>query len=469
MERRKFLTRTGALAAVLGTGSLTLANKAKADRINKELEVSKIEDGEYQPVLAREVQAATIICIGAGNRGNAYSKYAQSHPEALKIIGVAEPIQERRTGYAAKYNIPADACLNTWEDVFKKPKWADAVLISTPDKLHYAPAMKAISMGYHVMLEKPISTSMQECEDIAKAAKKAGVMVAVCHVLRYGPYFKKLREIMASGVMGDVVSIDHFEPVGYWHMAHSYVRGNWRKESESSFMLLAKSCHDLDIMRWLVDKPCQEVASFGSLMHFKASNAPAGSNKRCTDGCAVEATCPYSAMRLYLKPERKGWPVTVITEDLSQEGRMKALKEGPYGRCVYHCDNDVVDHQVVQMKFEGGATGSFTMSAFSPEQGMGMRKTRVMGTRGYLEGDMKEFVITDFLTNKQTSYGSSELGGDAGSGHGGGDMGLIGSFADAVRGNNPKLLTSTIDVSVESHRMAFMAEKARLSKSVISL
>jgi predicted dehydrogenase len=261
--------------------------------------------------------------------------------------------------------------------------------------------------------------------------------------------------------------VDHFEPVGYWHMAHSYVRGNWRKESESSFMLLAKSCHDLDILRWLVDKPCRQIASFGSLKHFKSENAPAGATHRCIEGCKAEPDCPYSALKLYLDMNRKGWPVSVITEDLSLEGRMKALKEGPYGRCVYHSDNDVVDHQVVSMRFEEEITVNFTMSAFTPQKGMGMRQTRIMGTKGYLEGDMSGFTITTFNGNKTEEFLSDQLGGDAGSGHGGGDRGIITNFVEAVRQNNPKLLSSTVDVSVESHIMAFKGEESRKTGTMV--
>jgi predicted dehydrogenase len=234
-------------------------------------------------------------------------------------------------------------------------------------------------------------------------------------------------------------------------------------------MLLAKSCHDLDIIRWLLNKPCKQIASFGSLHHFKPENAPVGSTTRCIDGCKAEPDCPYSALKLYLDMNRKGWPVSVITEDLSLEGRMKALKEGPYGRCVYHCDNDVVDHQVVSMLFEGGATVNFTMSGFTPQAGMGQRHTRIMGTLGYLEGNMIGFKRTIFNGNTTEEFNSDQIGGDAGSGHGGGDRGIITNFVKAVSENNPALLTSTVDVSIESHIMAFKGEESRKTGKIISL
>jgi predicted dehydrogenase len=310
---------------------------------------------------------------------------------------------------------------------------------------------------------------LEECLALQEKAKKSGSIVAVCHVLRYTPYFKKLKSIVETGALGDLVSVDHFEPVGYWHMAHSYVRGNWRKESESSFMLLAKSCHDMDILRWLVDQPCKQIVSFGSLRHFKAENAPPVHSKRCIEDCKAEPDCPYSALKVYLDMNRKGWPVSVITEDLSLEGRMKALKEGPYGRCVYHCDNDVVDHQVVSMRFENDVTVNFTMSGFTPQEGMGMRQTRLMGTKGYLEGDMKSFRLTTFNGNKVEEFRTDQLGGDASSGHGGGDRGIITNFVDAIQDKNPKLLTSTIDVSIESHIMAFKGEESRKTMKLVSI
>lgn len=410
-----------------------------------------------------------VITIGAGNRGSTYSAYATTHPELMQVAGVAEPVKERRERFRTTYKIPQNRCFTTWEDVFKVPKFADAVIVATPDQLHFGPTMKALEMGYHILLEKPISPSLEECLQIQKKAAKAKVMVAVCHVLRYTPYFKKLKSIVEEGRLGEIVSVDHFEPVGYWHMAHSYVRGNWRKEAESSFMLLAKSCHDLDILRWLVNKPCRQISSFGSLKHFKPENAPIGHAKRCIDQCKAEPDCPYSALKLYLDMNRKGWPVSVITEDLSLEGRMNALKEGPYGRCVYHCDNDVVDHQVVSMLFENDITVNFTMSGFTPQAGMGMRQTRIMGTHGFLEGDMNRFKLTIFNGNKEETFVANELGGDAGSGHGGGDIGIIRNFIEAVQQNNPGLLSSTIDVSIESHIMAFKGEESRKTGKIIRL
>lgn len=229
----------------------------------------------------------TAITCGAGNRGNVYGNYAVQYPEELNIIGVAEPISIRNERYAEKHNIAKKNRFDIWEQVFERPKFADAILITTPDDLHYGPCMKALEMGYHVLLEKPISPSEQECRDILELAERSGKIVAVCHVLRYAPYFEKLREIMQSGVLGKVVSMQHFEPIQHVHMSHSFVRGNWHNSVQTAPIILAKSCHDLDMMRWLVGSPVKSLNAFGDVSWFKSENAPEGSTARCTDGCAA--------------------------------------------------------------------------------------------------------------------------------------------------------------------------------------
>lgn len=206
----------------------------------------------------------TAITLGAGSRGNVYGNYGIEHPQHLKIVGVAEPIAIRNQRYAEAHNIPESECFDTWERVFERPKFADAIIVSTPDDLHYEPAMKALKMGYHLLLEKPIAQSWQECHDILKQARRYDRIVAVCHVLRYAPYYRKVKEVMDSGILGKVISVQHLEPIRHQHMAHSYVRGIWRREEDGVPILLAKSCHDLDILRWWLDKPCEYVSSFGS-------------------------------------------------------------------------------------------------------------------------------------------------------------------------------------------------------------
>jgi predicted dehydrogenase len=399
----------------------------------------------------------TAIVLGAGNRGNVYSGYSLKFPDELKIIGVAEPNEFRRNRFAKKYQIPEQHQWVTWEHALKVPKFADALIITTPDALHYGPAMGGLKLGYDMVLEKPISQSWKECNDIMNLTMKSGRIVAICHVLRYTAYFRKLREIMNSGEIGEIVSIQHLEPVEHVHMSHSFVRGNWRNTKESNPMILSKSCHDLDILRWMIGKPCTNVSSFGSLTYFNKAHAPQGSTPRCTDGCSVESTCPFSALKIYYR--NRTWLTHL---DLPAEGDqgpaiMKHLKEGPYGRCVFHCDNDVVDHQITNLQFGGRITAAFSMEALTSYAG---RRTRVMGTKGDIVGDERMLTVFDFSSRKETTWDATSAI-KVQSGHGGGDYGLLHDFIKAVSTKDATVLTSTIQESMESHLMAFKAEESR--------
>jgi Oxidoreductase family, NAD-binding Rossmann fold/Oxidoreductase family, C-terminal alpha/beta domain len=421
-------------------------------------------DENKQPILLPQkklslTKAITAITCGAGNRGNVYGSFALQYPDQLDIIGVAEPITIRNERYATKHNIATENRFATWEDVFKKPKFADAIIITTPDNLHYGPCIKALEMGYDVLLEKPISPSEQECRNILALAKKTGRIVAVCHVLRYAPYFVKLKEVIQSGVLGEVISIQHMEPIEHIHMSHSYVRGNWHNSKKTTPIILAKSCHDLDILRWLVNKPCTHIQAFGSLQWFTSKNAPQGSTLRCTDGCTVEATCPYSAVDIYYRKRQRNY-VFDLPEDKNEQAAyvLQQLKTTNYGRCVYKMENDQPDHYTSNILFEGGLTASFSMEAFTSYEG---RRTRIMGSLGDIVGDMSTFTFTDFLTNKKTVWAQDT------DSHGGGDWRLVTDWLHAISEQNPALLTSTIDASIESHVMGFMAEESRKTKQVL--
>jgi predicted dehydrogenase len=279
--------------------------------------------------------------------------------------------------------------------------------------------------------------------------------------MRYRPYTRLVKQLVDDGRIGEVVSVQHLEPVGHWHYAHSYVRGNWRRTDEASFMLLAKSGHDIDWLRHIVGKPIERVSSFGSLRHFTAENAPAGSADRCLD-CAVEPTCPYSAPRLYLgmvRAGRTGWPVSVLTDEVTEASVTAALREGPYGRCVYRSDNDVVDHQVVAMEFAGGTTATFTMTAFTPHVD---RRTQLFGTRGFLDGDGTRVRLHDFVTGTTEVLEAPSEGLDAGAGH----AGLMTAFTRAVETGDATHILSGPAESLESHLAVFAAERARLSGTV---
>lgn len=415
------------------------------------------DEGTKNP-LARPV---TAITLGAGNRGNVYGNYAVEYPAELDIVGVAEPVQIRRERYVAKHAIDATHTFHTWEEVFKVPKFADAVIISTPDDLHYGPCMAALRMGYDVLLEKPISPSEKECRNILELSKKTGRIVAVCHVLRYAPYFIKLREIIQSGVLGKVVSMQHFEPIEHVHMSHSYVRGNWHNSDQTTPIILAKSCHDLDIMKWLLDKSCTHIQAFGSLSWFRSENAPEGSTARCTDGCAAEASCPYSALKIYYRGRQRNHVFDLPEDKSKQEAAvLEYLKTTNYGRCVYRMDNNQPDHYTCNILFEDDITAAFSMEAFTSYHG---RRTRIMGSLGDIVGDMQQFELTDFLSGEKTVWKQNA------DGHGGGDWRLVSNWIQAVSRQDSSLLTSTIAASIESHVMGFAAELSRKRKKVVDI
>lgn len=413
------------------------------------------------PLHKKLKKPVTAITCGAGARGNVYGNYAVQFPEQLDIVGVAEPVPIRIQRYCKKHNIPEENQFKTWEDVFKRPKFADAVIISTPDNLHYGPCMQALKMGYDVLLEKPISPSEKECRDILELAKKNKRIVAVCHVLRYAPYFIKLRELMNSGAIGEVISVQHLEPIGHIHMSHSYVRGNWHNSKETTPIILAKSCHDLDILKWMLNKNSKRIQAFGDLKWFKKENAPEGSTERCTDGCKIEAECPYSALRIYHR--NRSWLYVLDMPDDKEKHSahiLDKLKTTNYGRCVYRMENDQPDHYICNIQFDDNITASFSMEAFTSYEG---RRTRVMGSMGDIAGDMNSFVQTDFRTGKKTEWKQNS------DGHGGGDWRLVADWIQAIDQQNPSLLTSTIDASIESHVMGFAAEKSRKENKVVEI
>lgn len=410
----------------------------------------------------------TLAIVGAGGRGSAYADFARKYPGMAKVVGVAEPRDFYRERLASAHGIPAGNCFRGWEGMAQRERFADAVLICTQDNMHVAPAAAFARKGYHIMLEKPMAPTPAGCQRIVRAVTENKVIFAVCHVMRYTAYTRKLKELLAAGAIGEIISLQHLEPVGYWHQAHSFVRGNWRNEKESSPMLLAKSCHDLDWIRYVMGAPCRRVSSFGSLTHFRRECKPNGAGRRCLE-CAIERKCPYSAVKIYLgrvKAGHTGWPVNVLTPDVSAAGVKKALRDGPYGRCVYECDNDVVDHQVVNMEFAGGQTASFTMTAFTKS---GHRKTRIFGTRGEIYGDGVNIEIYDFLTDKTSVVNTAKADAGILGGHGGGDGGLMQTFVNAVAQRKPELILSGVGETLETHMMVFAAEQARKTGRVVAV
>ena len=410
-----------------------------------------------------------ICIVGAGNRGSVYAKYAKVNPDQAVVTAVAEPRPEYRMAFAREYNIDEKNVFSDWRELTRHEKIADAAIISTQDNNHVGPALALIEKDYDILLEKPMAPTEEECQEITRAVLDKGVIFGVCHVLRYTKYTQKLKELIDSGLIADIVCMQHLEPVGYWHQAHSYVRGNWRKESESTFMLLAKSCHDLDWMTYIIGSRCVKVSSFGNLVHFKPENKPAGASDRCVD-CAVESTCPFSAKKIYLKRALNGdfaWPVEVITHDHTVEGVMKAIEESQYGRCVYACDNDVVDNQVVNMEFETGATAAFVMTGFT--EAKTDRQTRIFGTKGEIFGNGSRIEHFDYLTNHREIMEVSKSDGTILTGHGGGDQRIMESFCRAVANQDPSYILSGPMESLETHLSVFKAEQARKENRVITI
>lgn len=413
------------------------------------------------------MEKVKAVLIGAGMRGMfAYAPYALNHPNELEFIAVAEPDEERRRLFAQKHNIPDELCFRSWEELLDQGRIADSALICTQDSMHFQPALKALAAGYHILLEKPMSNNVEECAALEMAAQKYSRLFQICHVLRYTPFFSNIKKLLETKRIGELVSIQHNENVGYYHQAHSYVRGNWRNSIEASPMILAKSCHDLDILVWLAGADCSKLSSFGGLMHFRTENAPENAPDRCSDGCPVEEECPYNALKLYNFDDGK-WQTGVLRKAVcmedTPEALLHALKTGPYGRCVYRCDNDVVDHQVLNIEFANGVTAAFTMCAFTKEIS---RTIKLMGTMGEIRGHMElnEIEILDFCTgNSETiKLHASELG------HGGGDEGIIRDFIRAVNTEGDRGLSS-IGKSVQSHLMAFAAEESRRNGKVMDM
>jgi predicted dehydrogenase len=402
------------------------------------------------------VKPLSIALIGAGNRGaDVYAEYIRRFPGVANLTMVADPDAEKRARLAERHGISSELQFADWRGMLSE-KRADALIIASPDKHHVEPAVRGLELGYPILLEKPIAPTLEGVLQVLEAARRFEGDITISHVLRYSEFFVTIKRLLTAGRIGKLVTIEHTENIGYWHFAHSYVRGNWRKESASSPMILAKSCHDLDILRWLVAEPCLSAYSSGGLLHFREENAPAGSTARCTDGCAVERRCPYSALRIYLErfSAAPGWPNSVLTSQPNPGTILKALETGPYGRCVYRCDNDVADHQVTLLKFEGGVTASLTVSAFTERN---TRTVHLMGSSGEIHGAMDTGVIelNDFVHGaRETIHVRQELGG-----HAGADEGLIRAFLEHLRyDHTPR---TGLEEAAESHLMAFAAEKSR--------
>jgi predicted dehydrogenase len=405
-----------------------------------------------------------VAVIGAGDRGRVYARLAREL--GATVTAVANPGAARREAFAAEFGLPPARQFPGWQALLAEPRLADAVVIATPDHLHVEPAVAAAERGYHILLEKPLAPDVAAAARVAAAAERAGVVTALCHVLRYNAYTAQLKALLDGGAIGRLAAVDHVTPIGWWHFAHSFVRGNWRATAESSPLLLSMAVHDLDWLSYVVARPVERVASFGSLREFRPAHRPAGAADRCLD-CGVADDCPYAATRLYrgflAEPVYGDWPLKVVTADVSAAGLERALREGPYGECVYLGRNDVVDHQVVALEAADGVTVAFTITAFTP---MANRRTRLFGSRGQLEGDGSAVTLTDFTTGTRTVF---DTAGDQDGDHPDADRALVAAFLGAVATGDRSRILSDARSALATQRLIDAAERARLTGATVAL
>lgn len=394
------------------------------------------------------------IILGAGYRGRAYADYAKEHPDQLEIVGVADPVQAEV--------IPAKKYWKDWRDCLAERPEADIVMVTMPDSLHHDPAIMALEAGYHLLLEKPISPTEQECREVIDCALRMKRLVIVGHVLRYTAYFAHIKALIDSGELGEVVSIAHQESAGFWKVAHSYVRGNWGNSKKSSPIILAKCSHDLDLfVWWLGGKKCKKVTSFGSIKLFRKEMMPKGAAHRCVD-CppAVEKRCVWSARNMYVKHDE----LKYLFADHSDAAMEKLIEETEYGKCVYQVDNDVPDHQTVTMEFEGGATVSHVMTGFTAKN---VRTTRIALTRGEIVGDGENLDICRFDGNSVETGVPTCFRLPNKSRHGGGDFNLVSEMIRILRRNDPDEIREITAEALQSHLICFAAERSRLAGGAI--
>ncbi len=408
----------------------------------------------------------TFAIAGFGSRGSIYASMQNEFPDKVKVVAVADIVPEKVAKAKELYNIDDANCFDSAEEMLKQPKLADVMCICTMDRQHVSQAVPAVEKGYHLVLEKPISPDLKECAEMLKAAEKSDVKIIVCHVLRYTSFYNKIKGIINDGDIGEIINVNANENVGYWHQAHSFVRGNWGNSQKASPMILQKSCHDMDILLWLTGKTCKSISSFGSRMIFNSDNAPEGSTPYCMGGCKAKDECLFDAEKIYVTNEKTGFlhkstfMSNVLCVNPTVDKIYEAIKTGPYGRCVYQCDNDVVDHQVTNMLMTDGSTINFTMSAFTEDC---YRYIHIMGTKGEIRGDMKTNLITFTAFGKEPVVYDISLGADL-NGHGGGDSGMINDFTTMlIEEAEENERTTSVTRSMDSHFAALAAEESRIN------
>lgn len=413
-----------------------------------------------------DLQPLKAVIVGGGHRSMVYAELAEKEPEKLKIVGVADPNEGRRKMISARFSIPEEYCFFSAEELAKAPKFADAVINGTLDDVHVCTTLPLLKAGYDVLLEKPFAVNEAEARELVEAAKEYGRKIMVCFVLRYAPFYQKIKELLMNGAVGDVIDIQTEEFVSYHHMSTSHVRGKWNNSEKChSSMLLAKCCHDMDIMMWLMnDTKPKSVTSFGCCKQFRPENAPKNSGTRCIVDCPLVDTCLYSAKRIYLDhPDRWSFYVWDKLEDIANptlEDKRKLLETSPYGVCAYKSDNNVVDHQTVSVFFESGATGTHHMIGGSPT---GKRTITITGTKGQIVGSLEdgELKLLKINPDPDCEYDTENIDiSTSGDSHGGGDLGLVRDFVSYCRGEKTSPSCTSIEDSFAGHLAVYLADKS---------
>ena len=395
----------------------------------------------------------TFSVVGLGGRASAYlSALQELYPNEHQVVAVADPDPVKQARARNDYGLQDNQIFDTDLDLMEQPRLSDVAIVATQDKLHLRDIRGLLAKGYDLILEKPVATTLEELQEIAAVSKSfPDQMVAVCHVLRHTVFFGEIRRILESGRFGPVVSIQHNENIGYYHFAHSYVRGPWNNSETSGPLTLTKSCHDMDILLYLLGNThCQQISSYGALSIFNRDHYdPATMAPMCVD-CPQNESCAFSAPKLYSSGKIKS-----VVFDLSSVDKVREnLGTSPYGRCVYHCDNNVVDHQSTAIKFDNGVTATFNLSAFSAKVN---RSLKIMCQFGEIRAIEKPYLIetTDFRTDETTV---TELD-IRDRGHGGGDKAFVKDFMESYLHGVP--FNSTLEQAIESHAMALLAEESR--------
>ena len=414
----------------------------------------------------------TIAILGCGNRGGrAYGAWCAENPDRVRVTAIADPDLRYRSAARDLLGLPESACFDSWEDLLARPRLADGLVIALTEDMRLEPLQAAVEKGYQVLIEKPLARSAEELAAMDAVVSAHSSQVVACHVLRYQPFFAKVKELVAGGAVGRVVHIQHNENMGYWHFTHSYVRGIFRNQEKAGPVILAKTSHDLDIIGWLADSPADRVSSLGRLTHFHEGHAPEGAPPRCLDGCPVFDTCAHNAKTFYVDElgSSRDWPVSMVEPVATPEARLAAIQHGPYGRCVYRCDNTQPDQQITTITFANGVTATLTASAFTAED---TRTFRIFGTEGEMLGHMHSghIEVRRFAgaeTGGVRPFGKGEMAHhvvETTAGHTLGDAGLMAAFVDVLNGTSDDPTTSW-SRSVESQWMAFAAERSRSQDS----